>query len=969
MAAAAVVSVSMGVLKPVLAKLATLMGDEYKKIKGLRKKVTFLQRELADMDALLEKMDSADELDPQAKNWRKDIIEMSYNIEYCIDDFMQRVGQADNKVGIFRKAFKYLRTFKDRYNLANQFEKIKAQVMEASERRKRYMLDQSISVTASIVVDPRLSAIYKESASLVGIDTQKNELVNWAMDKEQQLKVMAVVGFGGLGKTTLVNEVYREVGGKFDCKAFVSVSQKPEMVGLFNSLLLQLGLGTYSDACQLQDPINKLRRHLQDKRYLVVVDDLWNIEHWNVIRCAFPQNSQHGRIIITTRIESVARECWGNQLGHIHNMMPLSEQDSRKLFFDRLFVSEDAFPSELKNASCEILKKCGGLPLAIITIAGMLACQPTKLEELLEYIRNSLSSNKFATDFSYKNMMYILDLSYKNLPHHLKACFLYLGSYPEDHRIGRLELIRRWVAEGFVSNSARQDVWDVAESYFNELLNRSMIQPIYGDFVLGVISGCRVHDMLLELIVTRCKEDNFLCLVNDPQGVVEVQDKVIRRLNIVGIQGKNPGENVAVTTAMNLAKIRTLTILGESNWIPSLLDFKFVRVLSVSWHPQMPIDLNFINQLSQLRYVKVTGSGKMTNMLPCQLQGLQFLETLDLSGMPDCSISLEIADVPCLSHLLMPSNTRLPDWIGKVKSLRTLSTFSLPMDSLEGIIGLGELTALSVLNLCIPMGVEGSIKATLTTALSTCLKKLSNLKVLFVGPDDMCEPAAACCCDALSSLSPSCRNIEKLYLAYFCTFSRVPRWIGHLHSLRHLSFGAKQVLQEDVAVIGKLPYLDFLYLWIPGVPVDRIMIQESTGFLALKRFCFECDGMSFLTFEAGAMPGLRDLELYFNLDEWDKAAPAGLQHLPSLMEIQAQQVSYPSKQRRLKVTDQEEGKKADDALARSVFQEAADALPTRPALHLGRALTPRAVEEKDWVVHHAPHRSSGRVILSRINTN
>ena len=69
----------------------------------------------------------------------------------------------------------------------------------------------------------------------MGIDAQKNELVNWAMDKGQQLKVMAIVEFGGLGKTTLANEVYREVGGKFDCKAFVSVSQKPEMIGLFNS--------------------------------------------------------------------------------------------------------------------------------------------------------------------------------------------------------------------------------------------------------------------------------------------------------------------------------------------------------------------------------------------------------------------------------------------------------------------------------------------------------------------------------------------------------------------------------------------------------------------------------------------------------------------------------------------------------------------------------------------------------------
>ncbi|CAL5009436.1 unnamed protein product [Urochloa decumbens] len=266
MAAAAVVSVSMGVMKPVLAKLTALMGDEYKKFKDLRKEVTFLQSELADMDALLEKMDIADELDPQAKKWRKDIIEMSYNVEDYIDDFMQHVGEANDKMWILRKASQYLRTFKDRRHLANQFQEIKAQVMEASERRKRYMLDQSISITAPVAIDPRLSVIYKESASLVGIDAQKTELVNRTMDKGQQLKVMAIVGLGGLGKTTLANEVYREVGGKFDCKAFVSVSQKPEMIGLFNSLLSQLGLRPYSHACQVQDPINDLRGHLEDKR-------------------------------------------------------------------------------------------------------------------------------------------------------------------------------------------------------------------------------------------------------------------------------------------------------------------------------------------------------------------------------------------------------------------------------------------------------------------------------------------------------------------------------------------------------------------------------------------------------------------------------------------------------------------------------------------------------------------------------
>jgi len=288
-------------------------------------------------------------------------------------------------------------------------------------------------------------------------------------------------------------------------------------------------------------------------------------------------------------------------------MRPLSEQYSKKLFFGRIFGSEDACPSQLKKASSEILKKCDGLPLAIITMASMLACQPTILEDQWEYIHNSLVT-KFATNSNYEDMMYILDLSYKNLPRRLKACFLYLGSYPEDHEIEKVELVRRWVAEGFVSNSSEQDVWDVAESYFNELVNRSMIQPSYehDDHLNWRIPGCRVHDMLLELIVRRCKEDNFLSLVDDPQAVVEVKDKVIRRLNVVGLRAKEDDKvAMAIAIATKLAQIRSLSIMGQSTWVPSLLELKFVRVLSIdviiSNSADMAVDLTIINQLSQLR--------------------------------------------------------------------------------------------------------------------------------------------------------------------------------------------------------------------------------------------------------------------------------------------------------------------------------------------------------------------------------
>ncbi|TVU43480.1 hypothetical protein EJB05_09955, partial [Eragrostis curvula] len=252
------VSVTMGVMKPVLANLGVLMGDEYKKLKGLRKKVSFLERELRAINALLEKMDASDELDPQAKEWRKDIIEMSTS-KTTSTTLWTTLGKPLTRWGSSEKLH--------RRRLGNQFQEIKTLVMEASERRMRYKLDECISNTIPVAVDPRLSALYKESESLVGINSQKEVLVKWVTDEGQQLKVLSIVGFGGLGKTTLANEVYREVGAPFNCKAFIPVSSKPDMKRLLNSMLSQLGqqCENTSHFCEM-DLINSIRKSLQDKR-------------------------------------------------------------------------------------------------------------------------------------------------------------------------------------------------------------------------------------------------------------------------------------------------------------------------------------------------------------------------------------------------------------------------------------------------------------------------------------------------------------------------------------------------------------------------------------------------------------------------------------------------------------------------------------------------------------------------------
>jgi hypothetical protein len=262
------------------------------------------------------------------------------------------------------------------------------------------------------------------------------------------------------------------------------------------------------------------------------------------------------------------------------------------------------------------------------------------------------------------------------------------------------------MAEGFVSKFylARctwRDVWDVAESYFNELINRSMIQPIYDKYIYEVRS-CKVYDMLLDLIVRRCKENNFLHLVNDPKAVAEVQDEVIRRLTVVGLRDAEDDIEVPITIGQKLSQIRSLNILGKFNWAPLLLEFKFLRVLLLqNYYGGIKIDMTWLNQLSQLSYLNV----RVNVLLSCQIRGLRHLETLDLFSSKEISniaLEIEIADVPCLCHLVVPWCTRLPDGIGKLKSLRTLHNFILPINSLESIIGLGQLTALSDLGYIFP---------------------------------------------------------------------------------------------------------------------------------------------------------------------------------------------------------------------------------------------------------------------------
>ncbi|CAN6209154.1 unnamed protein product [Urochloa humidicola] len=519
----AMVSAATGAMSSVLAKLGELLHEKYKLAKGVRKDIEFLRSELSFMTGMLCTLADIEDLDPVNKEWRDRVRELAYDIEDCIDQSMARLDRASgdaSKSGFFANVAQMLNMARESLLVARRIKELKARVIEESERHKRYKLDGLVGSSSSASankVDLRMCALWEETKNLVGLDGPIDEIIRLLMPAEgeqplQQVRTVSIVGCAGLGKTTLANQVYQKLQGHFECKAFVSVSQNPHMKDVLMKICSQVG-ETASMADDEPILVNKLRERLQHKRYIVVVDDIWHSDPWKIIGKALVKTSPGSIIIVTTRLKDVAESCCYSHGGRVYDMERLDHNNSRRLFFKRIFDSEEKCPHELERASEDILEKCDGLPLAIISIASFLAVDVPQSPDHWNKVKESISSpgNK-----SVETMKSVLSLSYFNLPHHLRTCLLYLSVFPEDYEIRKDRLVSRWIAEGFVNAEPGESLYEAGLRYFNVLINQSLIQPVTDMFYGGEVRGCRVHDVILNFIVSKSVEENFLTLLADP---------------------------------------------------------------------------------------------------------------------------------------------------------------------------------------------------------------------------------------------------------------------------------------------------------------------------------------------------------------------------------------------------------------------------------------------------------------------
>lgn len=872
-------SASTGAMGSLLGKLGTMLSDQYKLLKDVRDDMKFLKDELEAMHAFLLVMADVENPDQQAKVRADAVRELSYEIEDSIDKFMLQVDQgssskSDGFHNVFSKSIQNIADIKTRHKIAKDIKDIMSQVTVISKRYARYTIDGSLRKKHD-KVDPRICAIYKDNSELVGIDGPRDDLVKWLSNKEGNLasrpKVVSIVGYGGLGKTTLAKQVYDKLGSNYKCRAFVSISRSPDMNKILSSILSQLRDCDYQDAGDAQLTIGKIRNFLEDKRYCIVIDDIWDVPTWQTLDCALVRNGCGSVIMTTTRIHDVAKSCCSSDMDFVHEIQPLGVDDSKKLFFKRIFGCEKNCPPNLKQASKDILKKCGGLPLAINAISSLLATGKTKDEWY--QIRNSINFAE-GKSAAIDAMNYILSLSYFDLPLCLRSCVLYLTMYPEDYSIEREQLVYRWIYEGFIHGEDGEDLVELGDTYFHVLINRSLIEAVDIRYD-GKAESCRVHDTILDFLIYRSMEENFCTFLSSPSN----PNRRVRRLSLIG------NEDVKSIEQLDLSHARSFCAFGHSRiCLPILSRSNALRVLDISDCRGLGNQyVKDIGKLLQLRYLDISLTS--ISELPKQIGDLQYLETLDVRATRVAELPESANRLRRLARLFVSKTTKLPDEMGNMTNLQEFE-FSAFMQSLKFLEDLGKLTNLRKLIITWDSKNEADKASYKKQKLVSSLCKLDKCKLhtLFI-VFYLTESDA-------NFMSRSFPSLDSIRTIYICSgkLSWITKWLVSLVNLEFLNIWDVAVEQQDVEMVGSLPNL-FRIIMSSNCYSDSVgPIVIHGGFQHLQEFEFNPHAMA-LMFQAGAMPNLKKLShhihpLDFKSTHSGGGFNVGIHHLSSLTQVE-----------------------------------------------------------------------------------
>ncbi|XP_070670357.1 putative disease resistance protein RGA3 [Malus domestica] len=497
-------------------------------------------------------------------------------------------------------------------------------------------------------------------------------------NQEEYLSVKAIVGMGGLGKTTLARSIFNDdaIGRHFVEKMWVCVSDTFEVNSILNRMLESLN-SNRTGVTSREALLNDLKQRLTGKRYILILDDVWNEDDnlWSdFTSCLSRLNSAPGSVaIVTTRSAKVAS---------ITETMPRCDLASLSVDDCWSILKSEAFPNgappldpKQVDIGRAIAAKCVGVPLVAKVLGSLMRSKHSTSEW-----SSILESEIWQLPKTEDKIMLVLKLSFDNLKSpSLKQCFAYCSIFKKDFEIEQDDLVQLWMAQGYLHFSPNMSMEDIGNEYFNTLLQNSLFQDASED-KYGIITECKMHDLVHDLAEEVFK---FESMTRD----TDQMDDDARKIQHVA--------HISSTTLERITQgsIRRLQSLFVDCEVPSNIfeRFRGLRMLNLSKTgiEELP---SSIGKLKRLRYLNI--SLTRIKELPKSIGKLYNLQTLRMSYTDIETFPKEMENLINLRHVYFDKDKEVPFGMTRLTHLQTLPSFILDEDGRHRLDELGELNEL-----------------------------------------------------------------------------------------------------------------------------------------------------------------------------------------------------------------------------------------------------------------------------------